>query len=293
MDKSTLSNYGWIVIVTLVLAVMLALATPFGTFVGKGASNVIKTFVQSSDSAVDEDNIDTKSEDWDIYLNNDDYNHKGVVPEGGVYTDVNGNVYTKGDSFPELQTGDEYQYGDYTYKCTARTGFRAYVKDTTQETYGPMLDTINGIPVAYLMNLFSTCTNLKYLDENFRMPSQAINCNAMFRNCKSIEYISGNFVIPKTVKSISSMFYQCTSLKTLPENFTIPKTVLAGASMFAYCTNFTGTVTIEPNPNSPMTTTNPFAYTEKPIIVRASATQIQLIKEMSPTLPATVSFVEI
>lgn len=33
MDKETLSNYGWIVICVLVLAVMLALATPFGTFV--------------------------------------------------------------------------------------------------------------------------------------------------------------------------------------------------------------------------------------------------------------------
>ena len=72
MDKSTLSNYGWIVIVTLVLAVMLALATPFGTYVGKGASNVIKTFVQSSDNAVNEDNIDTQSKDWDEYLNKDD-----------------------------------------------------------------------------------------------------------------------------------------------------------------------------------------------------------------------------
>ena len=68
MDKSTLSNYGWIVIVTLVLAVMLALATPFGTYVGKGASNVIKTFVQSSDKAIDEDSIDTQSQNWDDYL---------------------------------------------------------------------------------------------------------------------------------------------------------------------------------------------------------------------------------
>ena len=37
MDKQTLSNYGWIVICVLVLAVMIALATPFGTFV-KGAT---------------------------------------------------------------------------------------------------------------------------------------------------------------------------------------------------------------------------------------------------------------
>ena len=36
MDKETLSNYGWIVICVLVLAVMLALATPFGTFIADG-----------------------------------------------------------------------------------------------------------------------------------------------------------------------------------------------------------------------------------------------------------------
>ena len=36
MDKNTLSNYGWIVIAVLVLSVMVALATPFGTYVENG-----------------------------------------------------------------------------------------------------------------------------------------------------------------------------------------------------------------------------------------------------------------
>jgi hypothetical protein len=36
MHKETLSNYGWIVICTLVLAVMIALATPFGEFIRDG-----------------------------------------------------------------------------------------------------------------------------------------------------------------------------------------------------------------------------------------------------------------
>ena len=39
MDKETLSNYGWIVICVLVLSVMIALATPFGTYV----SNAVKS----------------------------------------------------------------------------------------------------------------------------------------------------------------------------------------------------------------------------------------------------------
>ena len=56
MDKETLSNYGWIVICVMVLAVMIALATPFGGFIrdavwsttnglfdtGENALNVIK-----------------------------------------------------------------------------------------------------------------------------------------------------------------------------------------------------------------------------------------------------------
>ena len=36
MDKETLSNYGWVVICTLVIAIMIALATPFGEYISAG-----------------------------------------------------------------------------------------------------------------------------------------------------------------------------------------------------------------------------------------------------------------
>ena len=39
MDKETLSNYGWVVIAVLVISVMVALATPFGTFVSNGVKS--------------------------------------------------------------------------------------------------------------------------------------------------------------------------------------------------------------------------------------------------------------
>ena len=42
MDKETLSNYGWIVICVLVLAVMIALATPFGSYI----SSAVKSTTQ-------------------------------------------------------------------------------------------------------------------------------------------------------------------------------------------------------------------------------------------------------
>ena len=65
MDKQTLSNYGWLVIVTLILAVMLALATPFGTYVGDAVVSVANGLVGTSDNAIDEDNIGKVEDQWD------------------------------------------------------------------------------------------------------------------------------------------------------------------------------------------------------------------------------------
>ena len=53
MDKETLSNYGWIVICVLVLAVMLALATPFGTFVADGFKATYAGLFDVENSAMD------------------------------------------------------------------------------------------------------------------------------------------------------------------------------------------------------------------------------------------------
>ena len=52
MDKETLSNYGWIVILVLILAVLLALATPLGNFVAEGFKAAYAGFGMVSDNAL-------------------------------------------------------------------------------------------------------------------------------------------------------------------------------------------------------------------------------------------------
>lgn len=52
MDKETLSNYGWIVICVLVLAVMIALATPFGTYIKSGVENTTAGLFDTQESAL-------------------------------------------------------------------------------------------------------------------------------------------------------------------------------------------------------------------------------------------------
>ena len=70
MDKETLSNYGWITIVTLVLAVMLCLATPFGTYIGDGVISISRAFVATSDKTTDEKNVEGLSNKFDDRLRN-------------------------------------------------------------------------------------------------------------------------------------------------------------------------------------------------------------------------------
>ena len=53
MDKETLSNYGWIVICVLVLSVMIALATPFGTFVSDAVQNTTQGLFKTEQNAVE------------------------------------------------------------------------------------------------------------------------------------------------------------------------------------------------------------------------------------------------
>ena len=53
MDKQTLSNYGWVVVLVLILSVLLALATPFGTFVADAIKSTSTSLFDVQWSALD------------------------------------------------------------------------------------------------------------------------------------------------------------------------------------------------------------------------------------------------
>ena len=52
MDKETLSNYGWIVICVLVLAVMIALATPFGDYISTAVKSTTQGLFDTNKNAL-------------------------------------------------------------------------------------------------------------------------------------------------------------------------------------------------------------------------------------------------
>ena len=58
MDKSTLSNYGWIVIAVLVLSVMIALATPFGKYIETAVKSTTEGLFTTSQNAFNNMGLD-------------------------------------------------------------------------------------------------------------------------------------------------------------------------------------------------------------------------------------------
>ena len=70
MDKETLSNYGWIVICVLVLAVMIALATPFGNFIAGAIKSTTAGFFSVNENALSAAGITIPGQDFQDTENN-------------------------------------------------------------------------------------------------------------------------------------------------------------------------------------------------------------------------------
>jgi hypothetical protein len=79
MDKETLSNYGWIVIAVLVLVVMIALATPFGSYISEAVQSTTKGLFDVNKTALNSTGlINIDNQEFDV----PDMNH-GAGENGG------------------------------------------------------------------------------------------------------------------------------------------------------------------------------------------------------------------
>lgn len=52
MDKETLSNYGWIVICVIILAIMITLATPFGNEIKNAVVKAVQKLMSTASKAL-------------------------------------------------------------------------------------------------------------------------------------------------------------------------------------------------------------------------------------------------
>lgn len=248
MDKETLSNYGWIVICVLVLAVMIALATPFGEFISNAVQNTKQGLFDVNQNALSVISQTRK--------------HEQIISKGGrYYSSIDGRTYTDGDAFPKPELGDTYYYGQYSYLLgyleSDYVGLYWYTilnVDRDKTEYESPLECINGIDKFSLANVFADCTNLIHAP---KIPQGTIVGNNTFKNCISListpiinsnmyyaDYMFANCISltnpPDMINAINLsnadyMFEGCTSLTHTPNMKNIKKVDLTGT--FSGCTN--------------------------------------------------------
>ena len=242
MDKETLSNYGWIVICVLVLAVMIALATPFGSYVSDAVQSTTEGLFSTNQKALNSTGlINVGEQSFDDYTPASEVKREAgtLIPGGATYTVKATAIVLEGNGTNKLPStpaaGDTYEEGDYLYKYEEQykeieiddkghatgvgliyAGWSVKVNDKTKTEYGTILSEISGQPIANMSSTFANCTSLTTAP-----------------------------AIPDSVVKMSLTFYHCTALTTAP---TIPSSLTNMYSTFEGCTSLTGTMEINANP---------------------------------------------
>lgn len=254
MDKETLSNYGWIVICVLVLAVMIALATPFGNFISTAVKSTTQGLFDTNKNALNSTgliNIGDQSFDDSASAPEIKREAGSVIPDGAKYIKADGTTLEGNGTnvFPDTPSkGDLYMEGKYVYgykyevqgydipdewAVLSITTFEIMIQGTSKddadqyESYGELCSSIVGRPLTHMIGTFYECTSLTTTPE---IPSSVTNIFGTFQLCKSLTTAPK---IPSSVTDMSLTFNGCTSLTTAPK---IPSSVTNMRGTFSGCT---------------------------------------------------------
>ena len=239
MDKNTLSNYGWIVICCLVLVVMIALATPFGKFVGAGFKSSYEGFNSVTDKALGVVGISTGNGSGAGTEDPAEPESKNIIPEGGQVV-LGETTYNAGEEFPANEDGMKFTYGDYKYTYYSSINgwgveLNEEVTDRNQTEYGEILESINDASVLYMNSTFSDCKSLTIVPT---IPSGVTDMTGTFWGCTALTTAP---IIPESVTDMAVTFWGCTSLEVAP---VIPDSVTDMEGTFEGCTSLTTAPTI-------------------------------------------------
>ena len=245
MDKQTLSNYGWIVIAVLVLAVMIALATPFGKYVESGVRSTTAGLFETSEKALNVVGMSAEGEKQNII---------NEIPEGAIFTHSDGtpadiNNLQQGDIF--IYDGYEYHYmqkcyvsyetADYDWdndetiyikvtrwKNISDEGWGCCAIDENASNFAEFCDIIFKKPLINLDYAFYECANLVSVP---KIPNTVTSMEYTFAACTSLVEIKN---IPNNITCLNATFTNCTSLVSVPK---LPDSILDLTDAFNGCSS--------------------------------------------------------
>ena len=222
MDKETLSNYGWIVICVLVLAVMIALATPFGSFIAGAIKSTTAGLFDVNKNALDAAGVPgltVQDQEFDV----PDMSHGAETPApvGATFSD---GTFLTWDELKLEENGTKYGYDASKLTDTSIVYYAFHFCEGLTSITIP--DSVTSIG----HNAFTWCTSLT----SITIPDSVTSIgDSIVNSCISLTSIT----FPDSVTSIGyNTFTGCTSLTSI----TIPDSVTSiGVGAFNGCTKLT------------------------------------------------------
>ena len=243
MDKETLSTYGWIVICVMILAVLLALASPFGNFVAGAVKATAAGLFDVNQNALDVAGIVIPDQEFEDPIEEtptqDPDTPQEPTPQIGDVYDDGEYIYCygykscadHGYNWANI-CGCESTYNGWAGITTSNLteGWSARVKDPNKTSYGPMLTSIGGVPITDASYTYYDCWQLTDISR-IVIPSTVKTMQGAFIACYELTDASG-LVIPNSVEDIAFLFCDCENLLYAPS---IPSTVTRLDNAFQYC----------------------------------------------------------
>ena len=225
MDKETLSHYGWIVILVLILAVLLALASPFGNFIAEGFKATYVGFFQTGENALgiiipgSETKEDEEQGDAYALILDNTSNANEPYPMIFVRTEKEVKI---GDSFNSKTYGEKVVLAVYTgfetetynaeymddWLAGSDVPWREKSRDVTCVVFESK---ISPVSTSMWFAWFENCDdfNMQKLDT-----SNVINMSHMFYDSGITDASSLN--VSNNVTTIESIFENCSNLTVAP-----------------------------------------------------------------------------
>ena len=265
MNKETVSHYGWIVVLSLVMAVLIAFTTPMGKYVGMAASNIIRGFGRTNINAMSDKNINDMQQKWQDTIDELDNNmiktdlkQNGKMPSNTTYAKADGTTLSgnNGDSYPSSPSDGDVVVFENTYKYTYsadENGWSMITINKDLNVYPGIFTQIANKDIVNLKRAFKGCINMI---QSPAIPSTVKNLNSTFYGCSSLidvtdlpdsvdeygltltfancESLTGVPKLPTGAKSLRGTFEHCKNMSQPP---ILPEDTIELDATFMYCTS--------------------------------------------------------
>ena len=250
MDKETLSNYGWIVILILILSVLLALATPFGNFIAGAFKATYAGFGMVGDNALGivipgssiekpeiPDQDDSLKNAYALILDNssDSSNSTPMIFVRENEAPIVGEVY-ESETYGALPI--TAVYSDIETTKYASASFVPWYSDGNYVNVSAVTfeDQISPVSTAYWFYDMSNCLSMDVIKLN---TSSVVSMNCMFRGCSGLTSLNVSHFVTDNVTQMQCVFYNCSGITTLNLSMWNTAKVISMNGMFHGCAEIT------------------------------------------------------